>query len=148
MHFLDFSGPHKKWAQMAPKGPGGFFPTTVWSLLRDPPVEIRRPFVRPQLQYHLPALSAGRDLKQPFVSHRSLLSGDDKQKILATSARLSSSQSEAVSIRIRSMMLPLGQTARSPRSSLKPRDPKEPFLGHRSRQICLFEITAGPLCGT
>ena len=54
---------------------------TVWSLLRDPPVEIRRPFVRPQLQYHLPALCAGRDLKQPFVSHRSLLSGGDKQKI-------------------------------------------------------------------
>ena len=54
---------------------------TVWSLLRDPPVEIRRPFVRPQLQYHLPAQSADRDLKQPFVSHRSLLSGGDEQKI-------------------------------------------------------------------
>ena len=54
---------------------------TVGSLWRDPPVEIRRPFVRPQLQYHLPAQSAGRDLKQPFVSHRSLLSGGDKQKI-------------------------------------------------------------------
>ena len=34
-----------------------------------------------QLQYHLPAHSAGRDLKQPFVSHRSLLSGGDKQKV-------------------------------------------------------------------
>ena len=54
---------------------------TVGSLWRDPPVEIRRPFVRPQLQYHLQALCAGRDLKQPFVSHRSLLSGGDKQKI-------------------------------------------------------------------
>ena len=54
---------------------------TVWSLLRDPPVEIRRPFVRPQLQYHLPALCAGGVLKEAFVSRRSLLSGGDKRKI-------------------------------------------------------------------
>ena len=57
------------------------FRYTVWSLLRDPPVEIRRPFVRPQLQNHLPALCAGRDLKERFVSRRSLLSGGDKRKI-------------------------------------------------------------------